>query len=64
MSGTSDDASQDQREDLLLRPENMQLLSTPHVEHLFSGEGLLTVLVLLPVANLLRWAKRRLRGLA
>lgn len=57
MSETSDDG----REDLLLRPENMKLSNTPHVEHLFSGEGLLTVLVLLPVANLLRWAKGRLR---
>ena len=61
MSEASHDDSDLQREDLLLRPENMKLLNTPHVEHLFGVEGILTVLVLLPAANLLRWLNRRLR---
>ena len=64
MSETGEGGSHLEREAPLLRPENMKLLNTPHVEHLFSGEGLLTVMVLLPVANLLRWARRRLGGRA
>ncbi len=50
-----------ERERASLRPENMKLLNTPGVENLYSGDGILTVLVLLPIANLLRWATGRLR---
>ncbi len=49
----------DEREAALLRPENMKLLNTPGVDNLYSGEGIFTVLVLLPVFNLFRWTKRR-----
>ena len=56
----SDEDGRSEREDALLRPENMKLLNTPGVENLYWAEGILTALVLLPLANLFRWARRRL----
>ncbi len=50
-----------ERERALLRPENMKLPNTPGVENLYSGEGILTVMVLLPIANVFRWAMGKMR---